>query len=72
MVMPTPQINPGPEGSIDVHWKTRQFELLLNFPADPTLPAGFYGDDYGTLKIKGKMRTEGFNQGLLLWLMKHR
>jgi hypothetical protein len=71
IIIPAPKINPGPDGSIDVHWKTPQFELLLNFPADPRLPAGFYGDDHGLLSIKGKMKTDGYNQGLLLWLMEH-
>ena len=70
-VIPTPRIDPGPEGSIDIHWKQQQFELLMNIPSDPNLPAGFYGDDYGHTKIKGKIKTDGINRGLLLWLVEH-
>jgi hypothetical protein len=71
ILIPPPRINPGPDGSIDIHWKKKKFELLLNFPSDARLPAGFYGDDYGAVKIKGKIRTDVFNQGFLLWLMDH-
>jgi len=52
-VMPVPHITPGSDGSIDIHWKTDQFELLVNIQRGPGFSAGFYGDDYGRLKIKG-------------------
>jgi hypothetical protein len=31
--LPTPAIGPGPEGSADLYWKTRTFEMLVNIPA---------------------------------------
>ena len=34
--LPAPRILPGPDGSIDVHWKMPQFELLVNIPEDPS------------------------------------
>src|SRR5579864_3468702 len=33
--MPTPSIGPGPDGSIDLHWKRPYWELLVNIPAGP-------------------------------------
>ncbi len=65
-----PQILPGPNGSIDLHWKNSDYELLINIPADPSKPAGFYGDDYESSSIKGTFDPSKYNYGLLLWLTK--
>jgi hypothetical protein len=35
----------GPEGSIDLHWKTADRELLINIPARSEEPIAYYGDD---------------------------
>ena len=51
--IPTPHIGPGPDGSIDLHWKQSSRELLVNIPADVHKVATFYGDDYKSQKIKG-------------------
>jgi hypothetical protein len=69
IAFPAPQILPGPMGSIDVHWKTEKFELLLNIPSDPNAEASFYGDDRGNIHIKGTLDTSKANAGLLVWLM---
>jgi len=66
--LPLPRILPGPDGSIDLHWKTGERELLVNIPPDSAAPAGFYGDDYGALCIKGTLDTARCNEGLLEWL----
>src|SRR2546428_6140624 len=42
--LPVPKILPGPDGSIDLHWKRPDFELILNVPADAAKSATFYGD----------------------------
>lgn len=63
-----PEILPGPEGSIDIHWDYPSYELLVNIPADPEGMAGFYGDDRGKISIKGTFDPKTFNHGLLLWL----
>ena len=66
---PVPQINPGPAGSIDIHWKQRSWELLVNVPAEEGERATFYSDDYGTLVFKGHIDTTHPNfVGLLAWL----
>ena len=67
-----PDIGPGPEGSIDLHWRTDEYELLINIPASPQKPAGFYGDDYGKAVIKGTLDTAGISRGLETWLMTNR
>lgn len=67
-VVDLPDILPGPDGSIDLHWDHSEYEMLINIPADPNDKAGFYGDDRGELFIKGKFDSNTFNHGLLLWL----
>jgi hypothetical protein len=66
--MDVPDIAPGPKGSIDVHWKTRRYELLVNFPPAPSEMASFYGDDYGKMVIKGTLDPKTTNAGLLACL----
>jgi len=71
VVIPTPWITPGPDGSIDIHWQTDLYELLVNFPADPSEPAAFYGDDYGRMSIKGQFDPQSEPAGhlaLVSWL----
>jgi hypothetical protein len=65
---PIPSIGPGPEGSIDIHWKQPTWELLVNIPADVDKMASFYGDNYRTQKIKGSLDPEYFNLGIAEWL----
>jgi hypothetical protein len=66
--LPIPNIGPGPEGSIDIHWKRPAWELLVNIPADVNQMASFYGDNYGNQKIKGSLDPESFNLGIVEWL----
>jgi hypothetical protein len=66
---PAPRIGPGPDGSIDLHWKQKTWELLVNIPADDTQMAVFYGDDYGAAKIKGSFDPKTVNLGIVNWLM---
>jgi hypothetical protein len=68
MRIEAPKILPGPNGSIDIHWDCAQYELLVNIPDDPNVPATFYGDDRGNLSIKGTLDPSAYNSGLLLWL----
>lgn len=69
IVSEAPSIEPGPYGSIDIHWISPSHELLLNIPKDPSAPAGFYGDDRGHMVIKGTLDPATYNRGLLVWLM---
>lgn len=68
--LPVPQINPGPDGSIDLFWKQPTWELLVNVPARANEGASFYGEDNTGQHIKGSFGTSIFNLELVMWLMK--
>jgi len=67
-VLPAPDLMPLADGSVDIHWDSVPCELLINVPSDTGRPASFYGDDRGSLHIKGTLATDSFNEGLLQWL----
>ncbi len=67
--LPVPRILPGPQGSIDVHWKMPRFELLVNIPKDASKPATFYGDDFGKSSIRGNLNPAEAIPGLIVWLL---
>lgn len=66
--VPVPQILPGPDSSIDIHWQSSQRELLINIPSDNDAPITFYGDDYGRDKRKGQIEEGAPDPDLLAWL----
>lgn len=68
-VIPYPLIFPGPEGSIDIQWKTKKFQLLINFPKDIEEPASYYGDDYGKNTTEGLFDGTKLDQIFLFWLL---
>jgi hypothetical protein len=70
MSLPVPQINPGPDGSIDLFWKQPTWELLVNVPANSNQAASFYGEDQTGHTIKGSLDTSEPNLGVIVWLMK--
>jgi len=70
ITLEAPRILPGPHGSIDLHWDTDGYELLVNIPANPETPVSFYGDDRGKISIKGTLDPSTYNRGLLMWLAK--
>lgn len=65
-----PRILPGPEGSIDIHWKTAKRELLINVPENLQEPADYYGCGDPKDTLKGKLDTSLSNEWILVWLMK--
>lgn len=67
---PAPRIGPGPNGSIDLYWKEKDWELLINIPAESGKMATFYGDDYGSQKIKGSFDPSFFHYGIVPWLIR--
>ena len=60
------RIAPASEGSIDLHWKTDKFELLINF--HPNNSVSYYGDDYNGNLIRGGSCPK---PGLISCWMKH-
>ena len=67
---PAPRIGPGPRGSVDLYWKEKDWELLINVPLESTKLATFYGDDYGSQKIKGSFAPSSFHYGIIPWLIR--
>jgi len=65
-----PRILAGPEGSIDIHWKTQKRELLINIPADNEAGAGYFGTGGPKDNIKGKLDTSSNNEWVLAWLLR--
>lgn len=66
-----PAILPGPDGSIDLHWRTPLKEMLVNVPANSNEPIAYYGDDYSSNSIKGEIDTLAENGWLILhWLIR--
>jgi len=65
---PVPDIDLGPNGSIDIHWKRGDWELLVNVPADTRQLAAVYGDN-GLQRIKGSFDPKKFDYGIAAWLM---
>ena len=71
--IPPPSIDPGPDGTIDLHWKSTSAELLINISDDPQERATFYGDDYGSCAVRGDIdlaTPEHESLVLLSWLLK--
>jgi len=65
-----PAINPGPDGSIDLHWKMLKFELSVNFPASPAqFPTCRGTDSYG-VKIERELDDPEDYVAMARW-MKH-
>lgn len=69
VAIPVPAIGPGPNGSIDIHWKSARYDLLVNIRRDASEPAAFYGDDLDKISIKGTLDPSAYNRGLLIWFM---
>ena len=69
VMVPVPRFGIGPNESVDLYWKQPSWELLINIPADPAALASFYGDDYGSQRIKGSFEPREFNLGIATWLM---
>lgn len=67
--IPAPRITPGPDGTIDIHWKNTKRELLLNIPVSPDEHASFYGDNTLGQQVKGKFDTNNVSEWLVFWLV---
>jgi hypothetical protein len=65
----TPRIVPVPDGTLDIHWKVAERELLVNIPAQAGVRATYYGDDgSGHHVVEGDLDTAAPNHWLLMWL----
>jgi hypothetical protein len=68
--LPVPRILNGPEGSIDIHWRSPNRELLLNVPAGDAEAPTYYGDNRtGGEHVEGQITPPLIRKWLLMWLM---
>lgn len=67
--LPTPEILPGPDGGVDIHWTEQKFELLMHVPENATNPVTFYGDNYRDIKLKGKVDPLDIDDSLLRMIL---
>lgn len=62
-----PRVDHLEDGTIDIHWKTKDFELLLN--ADPEGGATYYGDNLTSeSSIKGNLKKNENPAFLAFWM----
>src|SRR5207249_3904112 len=65
----SPSIEPVADGSIDLHWKLSNRELLVNISPTDEKWADYYGDNkLGWNVVKGKFNTHARNLWLFIWL----
>jgi len=70
-----PIISPGPDGGVDLLWKTGKRELLVNVSANDTDSVSYYGNDRtqpdGPIhnSVEGIAAISAKNDWLLVWLM---
>lgn len=65
----TPQIYPGTDGGIDLHWKEDNYELFLSIPEEDDDVISYYGDDYGNYVLEGSSDINDVDV-ILSWLKK--
>ncbi len=67
-----PEINPCPDGSIDLDWATPNAQLLINIrkdKADNEYVAYYYGDRYNDkTQFKGSFPISEFSESLAIWM----
>lgn len=66
-----PRIGPVTDGSIDVHWVSECYELLVNIggSVEDAESGTYYGDDYADDRTEGTFRLDAATPTPLLWLM---
>jgi hypothetical protein len=66
-----PEINPCPDGSIDLEWHTPDAQLLINIRKDKegTYTAYYYGDRHNNkMQVKGSTPFSEFSEHLAVWM----
>jgi hypothetical protein len=69
IVVESPEINPCPDGSIDLSWRTTEARMLINIRNTHEGKAFYYGDLYEDKNsIKGNVNTEKVELHLAAWM----
>ncbi len=66
-----PRIGPVADGSIDIHWVTEDYELLVNIggPGSDPDSGTYYGDNYADDRTEGTFRLDAKTPTPFLWLL---
>jgi len=69
-IIDTPEINPGPDGSIDLSWRTNQARLLINVKlVKGETKIRFYRDHYNNEKSnRGDLYLDIIDESFLIWM----
>ncbi|MCL5252896.1 MAG: hypothetical protein M1351_02250 [Candidatus Thermoplasmatota archaeon] len=59
--LPIPDILPGPDGSIDIYWKSDKSKLLMNVKPGNKNEAAYYGKSDNGREIEGSSAVENFS-----------
>ena len=70
-VIKPPAIALVPDGSIDIHWKTSEFDVLVNIPEGDDESATFSADDYGQNATRGTLDVHAPSPVLVYWLVEY-
>ena len=68
LYLPTPEINHGPRGSVDIDWTVRDRALLVNVPEDTKSPCEYYGRSKCG-DARGQICLNHNNAPLLQWIL---
>jgi hypothetical protein len=63
-----PKVQPGPDGSIDIHWRRKGRDLVVNVPCSPDEPPAYYGETEAGATTEGRLDSAASNHWLLAWL----
>jgi hypothetical protein len=63
-IVPSPKIFHGPDGSVDIQWKTDDFKLLINIPEENNI-ATFFGNYQNNQDVEGSFHLDNYKFQLL-------
>jgi hypothetical protein len=67
---PIPAFSKGPDGSVDVLWRSGRRKVMINVPAEEDEPITYHGFDRENphREIKGCLDPANHNEWILVWL----
>jgi hypothetical protein len=69
VVIDAPKIYHGPNGGIDMLWKTEGYKVLAHFPKDELSPITFYGDTLNQESFEGSFTISSGGCSLMMFLI---
>ncbi|MCH7575853.1 MAG: hypothetical protein IIA59_12120 [Candidatus Marinimicrobia bacterium] len=69
IVLDAPNLYPGPDGSIDVHWANHRYGFLVNISPAPSERIGFFGKTDSGRDFKGSLDRGEILSAMILFLL---